>query len=207
MYNDYMDVKKFDPIENSPEGRSYLLTGEEKDLGGLQMGKDFQAGFSALEVDYKENEEFRNFVDSLSGREKVLDLGAGLGTHVLTFLQNKGKLGEVYSLDLDSKNLEAQKEISDLENNPQNKQLLLHGEAAQLPLADSSVDIIVQSGLMDDNLENMQNKRTDIDTEMNRVLKPGGDLVLTSIDYKPDPKVFHLQFSLFDGGVEFYKKI
>lgn len=145
---------------NSPGG----WADETFDAGGY----DDELRVEMLKTAYKDKPEFRVFIDNLTGNERILDAGAGLGSPIVRLLRRMGKINNVVSLDLDFRNLKAQKAAGYPGNH------LVLADATKLPFADASFDFISESFLQADN---RSISSVDLDREIRRVLKPGGYLI------------------------------
>ncbi len=128
-----------------------------------------------LRTYYEHDKGFKEFIDSLNPDEKILDLGTGRGSALIRFLREIGKAENIISLDLDKRNLDRQSE-SDFEGNN-----LVQADAQALPFADHSLDIITENFLSADNYTVSGDK---IDSEITRVLKPGGYYITPHPIYK-----------------------
>lgn len=116
--------------------------------------------------------------------EVVLDLGAGLGPATVAAAQHVGRDGEVIAVD-PSRFMRSFLRIRRVAS-PWRSRIRVHpGTAERLPLDDTSIDAVVALNVMHhfDDLERAT-------TEMSRVLKPGGRLLLIDEDFD-DPTHSH----------------
>lgn len=181
-----------DPLRNSPEGQ------KEHDYDATEVSSvDFN-----FELSPEAQENKKRFLESLTGNEKWLDLGSGLGTGMVKELIKKKKINpqNLISIDLDIKNLKYQQKRK-------NTGLKINADAAAIPLEDESIDVLVTHWMMTDNDINKSIKKDDIAMEISRVVRDGGYLITSSYDELYDKvagEVFKLEFEI--GNLRFYKK-
>ncbi len=132
---------------------------------------------------------------ALKPGEVVLDLGSGGGIDVLLSARRVGPTGKAYGLDMTDEMLalacKNQKEAC-IENAE-----FLKGEIENVPLPDSSVDVIISNCVI-----NLSTNKDKVLREAFRVLKPGGrfavaDIVLT----KPISQALQKHLALWAGCV------
>lgn len=131
--------------------------------------------------------------------EQVLDIGSGAGMDALIAAKKVGHTGRVTGVDLTphmvrvAGNHASEAELTHL--------TFMRGDAAQLPLDDDSVDLIISNGVI-----NLCPDKEPVFREMHRVLKPGGriqiaDVVLDSPVGMRSKERVHLWTNCVAGGL------
>jgi arsenite methyltransferase len=127
--------------------------------------------------------------------ETVLDLGSGGGIDVLLSAQRVGPTGKAYGLDMTDEMLElarANQRKAGLTNVE-----FLKGEIENIPLPDSSVDVIISNCVI-----NLSADKCKVLAEAFRVLKPGGRFAVSDVVVRgPVPAEVRRNMELWIGCV------
>lgn len=132
---------------------------------------------------------------NLDPGEVVLDLGSGGGIDVLLSAKRVGPTGKAYGLDMTDEMLELARK-NQAEAGIENVEFL-KGEIENIPLPDTSVDVIISNCVI-----NLSTDKDRVLREAFRVLKPGGrfavaDIVLT----RPVPEEVKQHVGLWTGCI------
>lgn len=124
----------------------------------------------------------------LNGNERLLDVGCGTGT-VLVAAAQRLPCGRADGIDLwrsvDQSGNEPARTMANAHDLGVAERIRLHtGDMTNLPFSDGSFDVVT-SALAVHNIPTTQGRRKAV-TEMARVLKPGGKLVLIDIRHAQD---------------------
>lgn len=132
---------------------------------------------------------------SLEKGETVLDLGAGAGFDCFLAAQEVGKSGKVIGVDMTHEMLEKAR-ANAKKGGYENVEFRL-GEIEHLPVADSSVDIVISNCVI-----NLSPDKPQVFKEAMRVLKPGGRLMVSDIVLEKElPDVIRESVSAYVGCI------
>ncbi len=106
--------------------------------------------------------------------QKVLDVGCGAGMDLLLAARLVGARGEAIGVDMTSEMLESVKRSAEALDDVH--VVLKRGDAEALPLEAESVDVVISNGVL-----NLTTDKHRAFSEIHRVLKPGGRLLLGDI--------------------------
>jgi SAM-dependent methyltransferase len=134
---------------------------------------------------------------------RVLDAGCGSGRHLCESFRTPGV--EVAGVDLNRADLgKAKGFLSLMAREQKGRWLVAQADVTKLPFADGSFDVVICSEV----LEHIEDNQTAV-AELVRVLKPGGDLVVTVPRFLPEricwaiSRAYHQEPG---GHIRIYKK-
>jgi SAM-dependent methyltransferase len=131
----------------------------------------------------------------LNEGEVVLDLGSGGGIDVLLSAQRVGPSGKAFGVDMTDEMLELARKNA-AETGEENVEFL-KGEIEDIPLPDSSVDVIVSNCVI-----NLSADKDRVFAEAFRVLKPGGRFAVSDVVSRGDiPQEVRRSLELWVGCV------
>jgi arsenite methyltransferase len=132
---------------------------------------------------------------ALKKGETVLDLGSGGGLDVLLSAKRVGPTGKAYGLDMTDEMLALANE-NRRRAGAENVEFL-RGEIEQIPLPDSSVDVIISNCVI-----NLSGDKRKVLKEAFRVLKPGGRFAVSDVVVRGDvPAAVRTNMELWIGCV------
>jgi SAM-dependent methyltransferase len=132
---------------------------------------------------------------ALKEGETVLDLGSGGGIDVLLSAKRVGPTGKAYGLDMTDEMLALANE-NKRRAGAENVEFL-KGEIEQIPLPDSSVDVIISNCVI-----NLSGDKPKVLKEAFRVLKPGGRFAVSDVIVRGDvPAAVKANMELWIGCV------
>jgi len=127
--------------------------------------------------------------------ETVLDLGSGGGLDVLLSAKRVGPTGKAYGLDMTDEMLALANE-NKRRAGAENVEFL-KGEIEQIPLPDSTVDVIISNCVI-----NLSGDKRKVLSEAFRVLKPGGRFAVSDVVVRGDvPPAVKANMELWIGCV------
>lgn len=131
-------------------------------------------------------------IDAIPRGATVLDIGSGAGTDLLLAARAVGPDGRVIGIDMTPAMLERARENALLAG-LWDRVELRRGLAEELPVEDDSIDVVISNGVL-----NLTADKTQVFSEIRRVLKPGGRIhlgdVLLNVDLheheRMDPRLW-----------------
>jgi arsenite methyltransferase len=113
-------------------------------------------------------------IDEIPSGATVLDIGSGAGMDLLLAATRVGPTGRAIGVDMTPQMLEQSRKSA---RSMQLEQVeLREGDAEALPVSDASVDVVISNGVL-----NLTTDKTRAFSEIQRVLKPNGRLMLADI--------------------------
>lgn len=112
--------------------------------------------------------------DVIRRGDRILDIGSGSGTDVLSAARLAGPAGKVYALDMTPAMLD--KLRGNIERTGTDNVVVLEGNAEAIPLPDASIDVITSNGVL-----NLVPDKPRAFAEIFRVLRPGGSVQIADI--------------------------
>ncbi|MFC2079563.1 arsenite methyltransferase [Candidatus Bipolaricaulota bacterium] len=156
----------------------------KKELGSIPEGADLGLGCGNPTA-----------LASLKAGETVVDLGSGAGIDCFLAANLVGETGRVIGVDMTAAMLDRARENA-TKNDIQNVEFRL-GEIEHLPVADETVDAVISNCVV-----NLSPDKQQVFSEVFRVLKPGGRMMISDIvQLKPLPEVILKSIEAYVGCI------